>query len=163
MSLNWDLTDIDNHEEVCWDVVTDQEEADSIRKQGTRGFFAPAWHEDDDGNIKVLNPITNALIWMMMGLGCQGKIDVKNVEDVVVQVMIEQRVAGAPLRQREKGGDDEEKWEDRYITADEVRAHLGMKTNCFGNTKRRFKERIWKMVREGAVEWCEERIQGQSK
>jgi hypothetical protein len=161
MALSWEITAIDDYEAVCWDIITDPSEAEQVRKHGTQGFFAPSWYEDDDGNVKVMNAVTNALIWMMMGLGVGGKITAQNVEEVVLQVAIEQRVFGPTLRQ--KRGDGE--WEPRYITPDEIRAHIGLRTNAFGkdNTKRAFKEKLWKNLRSGSLRWIEERVRSQEE
>jgi hypothetical protein len=160
MSLSWDITKVYDHEDACWDVITDPAEADQIRKHGTQGFFAPSWHEDDDGNIKVMNAVTNALIWMMMSLGVKGRITAMNVEEVILQVMIEQRLFGPTLRQKKTGTDE---WMPRYITPDEVRAHVGLHTNAFGksNTKRAFKEKIWKNLRQDTLTWVEKQIEAQ--
>lgn len=156
MALTWDITEIHDYEDICWDVV-EGEEAEHIRKNGTSGFFASPWREEDDGTIKVLSPVTNALIWMMMGLGVNGKITAKNADEVVRQVMIQQRVGGASLRQKnEEGG-----WVPRYITEVEVRQHIGLRTNCFGtnNTKRAFKEKIWQDLCRDAISWVEGRAE----
>lgn len=143
MSLNWDLTGIRDHEEFCWRKVTDPAEIANIRNNGT-GWMGPAWYEDEEtGEVRVMNHVTNGLIWMMMSLGCEGKITTKNVDLVVEQVAVWQFVNGAYFKKEGKP------W---YITEDDVRRHVGLSTNAFGkdNNKRGFKERMWKAACEEA-------------
>jgi hypothetical protein len=145
MSLNYTLTGIKNHEAVCWRVVTDPEEQAAIRNHP--GFMPPTYSVADDGTFRVMSPVTQSLIFAMMGLGLGGDITAKNVEEAVIQVAIHQRVYGALLM--------DPNWADRYITGDEVRAHVGLHTNCFGssNTKAAFHRRIIARLGETSVEW----------
>jgi hypothetical protein len=158
MSLNWDLMKIDNHETVCWEHITDPTRCASIKQNGTGGWFAPAWFEEDDGTVKVMRPKTNALIWMMMNLGCKGVITDKNVDLVVEQVAIWQRVGGAFMGERVNN-----QMFDVYITEQDVRDHIGLRTNCFSNTPRQFKERVWKLLKEEAMKWLDGEVESVRK
>jgi hypothetical protein len=156
MSLDWDISDISNYEKVCWLSVTDPAEIEELRN--SRRMFSVPWRETDDGVFQVLNPVTNALIWLMMSLGLKGEITAQNAEEAVLQVMIEQRLHGALLQVRGENGEALE----RYITPDEVRAHVGLKTNCFGpgNSSRAYKEKVWQGLRKSSVKWVEDQVKG---
>lgn len=153
MALNWDISHIEDYENLCWVAVTDPDEAKSIKEEGATGLFGAPCREEPDGTISVLNAVTHSLIWMMMALGVNGKITASNVEEVAKQVMIYQRVNGAALSVTQDG-----KKRDRYITPDDVRSHIGLKTNAFGksNSKRGFKESIWRALQENALDWIEQ-------
>jgi hypothetical protein len=152
VSLNYDLTGIDNYEQLCWDEVTDPARAEHIRKHGTDGFFAPAWREKGD-KVFIQSPVTQSLIIGMMNLGLNGKITEKNVDEAVRQVAARQRVSGAYLRQK----NDEGKRVPKYITEADVRAHIGLSTNCFGkdNTKTAFWRRMMDDLKSNSVRWLE--------
>lgn len=141
MSLNWDITRIENFEEVCWLPLAEEHK---------KSFLANPWatytEDEETGEIRYLNPVTDALIWSMMTLGCKGKITEKNVDLVIKQVAILQRVRGPMLF---RGG------KPRYITPDEVRAHIGLGTNCGSYGLRHFKKCMWEDLERGAVEWLE--------
>lgn len=159
MSLNFDLTDIADHESVCWDHITDPERVEHIKTHGPGGgFFPPKWFVEDDGTVKVMNSITHQLIFAMLELGVKGKITASNVDEVITQVAITQRLRGPYLRRREGG-----EWIDVYITEEDIRRHIGLRTNAFGsgNTLRGFKERMWKQLREDALGWLEARSRGE--
>ena len=160
MSLNWKLTDIKNHETVCWYKIEDPEMAESIRKNGTRGFFAPAWHTSgDNDDVYVMENVTNSLIWMMMGLGLKGTITEKNIDEAIVQIALYQQVYGAPLQVPNGEENGETTYKPYYITEQDIRNHIGIYTNCFGkeNSKAAFNRNIVKTLRENAVAWLEER------
>ncbi len=159
MSLNWKLTDIANHETVCWYKVEDPERAESIRKNGMQGWMSPAWYtHKETEDIYVMNGATNGLIWMMMGLGLKGSITEKNVEEAVLQVALYQKVHGPSLQSVETDDDGKRTIKPWYITEQDVRNHIGLWTNCFGreNTKAAFNRSIVKTLRENAVSWLEE-------
>jgi len=59
MSLDWDLTKIENSENICW-------------------------KKDDDGQ-EYMNPCTESLIWMTMAIGI-GKITEENAADVYARI-----------------------------------------------------------------------------
>jgi len=156
MSLNWKLDDIPEHQTVCWMKIEDPEEAASIREGGTTGWgmIAQPWHIDaDTDEVFVMRGVTNTLIWMMMALGLKGSITKKNVDEAVLQVAIQQRVHGAMLQ-----SGAEEGWEPVYITEADVRAHVGLRTNAFGdgNTKSAFHKSVIATLRETSLKWLNE-------
>ena len=149
MSLDWDITKIKNEETVCWYTVP-KEEADAFIKENRGKVYGPTYSQNDDGSIKVMKGVTQSFIFTMMALGCDGKITEENVDLVIEQMAILQKVGGALLQD---GKDN-----DVCITAKDVRDHIGLKTNAFGKStkKRAFKERMWRAIQEQAPMWSEE-------
>lgn len=96
-----------------------------------------------------LHPVTHALVMLMMHLGLRGSITAKNVEEAVIQVAATQRAFGAQLWQQ----DDDGKWTTpRYITPDEVRAHVGLVTNA-NVTRRQWQAMLVRVMRDESVRW----------
>jgi hypothetical protein len=103
MSLNWNVTGIENHDEVCW-------------------FTADADYPDH-GMVKgkqYLAPLTNALIWHSLGTGI-GTIKAENAAEVYARISFVEALHGPSLR---KDG------EPRPITIEDVQAHVGLTTNA---------------------------------
>ena len=84
MSLNWDLTTIENNKELCW--VPSTEEAGKVE----------------------LHTVTNVLIWATMLVGFS-KITEKNYKDFHRRLIEWEVVADGMIRSRVEGGE----WEDR--------------------------------------------------
>jgi hypothetical protein len=96
-----------------------------------------------------LAPVTHALVMLMMHLGLRGSITAKNAEEAVIQVAATQRVFGAQLWTQ----DDDGKWTiPRYITPDEVRAHVGLTTNS-NVTRRQWQAMLVRVMRDESVRW----------
>ncbi len=100
MSLNYDFTGIDGYETVCWIM-------------------------DDEGN-KVINPITDALVWATLSIGI-GEITAANVDEWHSRLWAMDAVYGPSLY----NVDDDGTRTPRPITVAEIRAHVGLKTNVF--------------------------------
>lgn len=100
MSLNYDFTGIDGYETVCW--IT-----------------------DDEGN-KVVNPITDALVWATLSIGI-GEITAANVNEWHSRLWAMDAVYGPSLY----NVDDDGNRTPRPITVAEIRAHVGLSTNVF--------------------------------
>lgn len=89
MSLDFDLTGIENYETVCW-------------------------VETEHG--KRMNPLTEGIIFMTMSTGI-GEITEKDVVEFWARARVWDTMLGvAP---------------DACVTLDQVRAHIGLKTNVF--------------------------------
>ncbi len=110
MSLNWDLTKIKNQDQLCWE-------------------------KDDEGNDK-LNPVTESLIWLTMGVG-YGGITEDNASDFYSRVAMYEKLFGTMLSY----------WKDSKkisvpITPEDVHSHIGLRTNVSKDTDASFRKRI---------------------
>ena len=115
MALNWTVEDIKDYESVCWI------EAD--------------WTDDMRGikpGDKVLNPVTDALIWLTMVVGI-GTITEKNASEFLARVRIFEGLNGPMLTRLINN-----EIVDQPITAADVAAHIGLHTNASKNTKTEF-------------------------
>jgi len=126
VSLNWEVTKIDNYEQLVWltvaDTVTD-EEIDQRCMQG-ESFR----HEEmDDGTKKywALNPITNMLIWATLEIGI-GDITEKNYHEFWMRMAMCDGIHGFRVIEIQDGETTR-----RSITLEEVRQHIGLRTNVF--------------------------------
>lgn len=103
MSLDWDLSAIKDHETLCW-------------------------LPDPNGNDGVmLNPITHAIILSTLNVGI-GEITEWNALEFYTRLSMAERVYGPMLTNHDEESDT---FEPRYLTAAEVRAHIGLRTNVF--------------------------------
>ncbi len=110
MSLDWKLTDIKDYKELCW-------------------------REDpDDSELRILNPVTKALIFRTMSVG-MGDITEKNWKDFYERLYFLQLLDGPEIT----GTDSEGEIVQRSITPEEVHRHVGLHTN------------VW--PKEGAAAW----------
>jgi hypothetical protein len=106
MSLNWDITNVQNKDEVCWIIASED--------YPTRGISKGS---------KVLNPVTESLIFASMATGI-GTITEENASEVYARISFIEKVSGA-LMYRGEG------WEGLpNITPEEVQAHIGLSTNA---------------------------------
>lgn len=100
MSLDWNVTGVANHEEVCFDY-------------------------DKDGN-RSLSPVTEAIIFLTMGCDIGWGVTEKNVEEFVARAALWQAVNGPMIHEWDE---ETQTHRQRTITADEIRAHVGLRTN----------------------------------
>lgn len=111
MSLNYELGKIKD-----WETVT----------KITSEYNSPA-----DGikiGDKIMNPVTSALIFGCISVGI-GEITEANVEEWYCRFEINERVMGRSIRYMDATKPD------RVITYDEVKAHIGLRTNVFPKVK----------------------------
>ena len=110
MSLNWDVSRVENMEAVCY-------------------------HTKEDG--KYLNDITEKLIWMTMTVGL-GEITEKNWKKFYNRVHLDEKLNGARRSQIFRDNDDKlicypetdiPLERPIFIKRDEVKAHIGLSTN----------------------------------
>lgn len=104
MSLNFDLSHIANYGEVCFHTLKE----DSSWSGGKKGE-------------RVIKPLTNALIWATMGVGI-GEITEENALQFYSRVHLQEKLFGTNLN-----GSEGPYW----ITYEDVRSHIGLKTNVF--------------------------------
>lgn len=105
MSLNYDLSKIKDSDTVCW--TPDPDRPDK----------------------KIMNPVTQALIFGAMAIGI-GEITPRTAAEFWQRVAIEEKVNGAWLKQV----DDNDNRTDRPLTPADIYAHLGLVTNVFPKT-----------------------------
>jgi hypothetical protein len=110
MSLDWNLTKISNNTEVCWE-------------------------KNEDGTDK-LNPVTESLIWLTMGIG-MGSITEDNQSDFYCRVVMYEKLFGTMLSY----------WKDSKkvsvpITPEDIHNHVGLTTNVSKDTDASFRKRI---------------------
>ena len=111
MALTWDLTKINDYENVCW-------------------------NRDDEGNT-TLNPATESLIWLSMGIG-MNSINEKNADEFYSRVCIYEKMFNG---MRSLVNDDN-KIERICVTPEEVHAHIGLRTNASVYTPSQFRKNV---------------------
>ena len=106
MSLNYDLGEIKNYDDLCW-------LPDEVGEDGKKTFS--------------LNPVTRALTFHAMSIG-MGEITKKNWKEFFIRVAAYEAVEGVSLH----GFDEEGKKQfPRPITKEDVVNHIGLATNVF--------------------------------
>lgn len=106
MSLNWNIQDIKDCENVCFEVA---EETDKV-KGVVKGD-------------KTLKPLTEALIWATITVDMRG-ITEKNWKEFAARLMITEKLDGPWLRKVKDG-----EIIDQFITWEDVKAHIGLSVN----------------------------------
>lgn len=104
MSLNWDIGQIKD-----WETVTK----------------IVAEHDDPHRGIKagqkMMNPVTEALIWATMAIGV-GEITSKTIDKFFERLRLVEKLSG-PMLSSQSG--------DYIITRADVEKHMGLRTNVF--------------------------------
>jgi len=119
MSLNYDLGEIKNFEDLCW-------LPDEVGEDGKKTFS--------------INPVTRALTFHAMSIG-MGSITKKNWKEFFIRVAAYEAVEGASLH----GFDEEEKKPlPRPITQEDVVNHIGLATNVSKISANEFHKRLAK-------------------
>lgn len=109
MSLNWDITNIENHEELLVD--------------------------SPDGDGKVLDGLTNGLVWISMGtgLGKNWSLDAEFAPEFYARIRLLDKMDGPLLTQ---GG------EPYKITPQDIERRIGLKVNVSPKTRAAFLKSI---------------------
>jgi len=115
MSLNWDLSKIDNYKELCF---TD--------------------YEDDKGMIE---PITEAIIFMCMAIGMSG-ITKKNLGEFCIRAHMTQKLEGPWMQRSVDGG----KMEKYALDVTNFKLHVGLKVNVTQEHKPWFNKKLRRMA-----------------
>jgi hypothetical protein len=114
MSLNWNISDIKNYKEICWK------------------------ENPDDPENNILNPITESLIFTTIGIGLN-EITEDNVYDFYLRSIVSSEVYGKPIVIYE-----EDSFHKRNYTFEEVKQHIGLKTNATNFTNSEFMKKMLK-------------------
>lgn len=109
MSLNYDLGNIANYEEVCFTGKPDQRE---------------------------MSPVTHALIFATMSVDI-GRITEKNYLEFYSRAKFVAALFGSTLYETDEQG----KCRERNFTIEEIRAHIGLRTNVIDKTRATFVRR----------------------
>lgn len=112
MSLDWDLTKIENYKKKCW-------------------------HETEDGK-QSLNGLTETIIYMTMFIGIN-PITFKNIEEFYLRTFLHEKVSG-PMRtgySKEK-----DKFSPMYISWQDIVDHVGLTTNASSLTWAQFSKKL---------------------
>lgn len=109
MALNWDVGDIENYKEMCFETRTDDN--------------GSTLKDEDGETILYLKSVTDRLIWGTMGVK-MGSITEKNHKEFFARLRIMEKLDGYPP--------------DNRVTYEEVRAHIGLRTNVCTDTWAKF-------------------------
>lgn len=119
MSLRYDLTKIEDYKSRCYRVAKDENGEELKNDHG-----APIW---------VVNPLTEHIIFMTMNVGI-GEINKRTAQDFYNRVLFYERVFDSPRRVD---------GERRFISAAEVKKHIGLSTNASRMSKKEFINHVW--------------------
>ena len=122
MSLNWNLTQIENSDTLCW--IPSTEEKGKVQMHG----------------------VTEVLIWSTMLVGFS-KITEKNYKDFHRRLKEWEVLQGGMLMFWEK---DKKTPSNRMPTLQEVQAHIGLTTNASTKTNRQWTANLGTQVKEEA-------------
>ena len=171
MSLDWDITNINNCDQLCW------------HKTGKK--------DEDGDDERTLNPVTDALIWLTMIVDMPLS-KAKDAEEFYTRVRMHESSQGCLLRQRQEywAVSDGAKFDIHSDKADAVKAaakvgalaqilegertvdlpitwqdvldHVGLKTNVYGESKAKYKNKMARSLREKAersLRYAKEKIE----
>lgn len=142
MSLNWNLSKIDGYKDVCYERhVGSPEEMGEMERRVTLTGPDWAWEDDSHTALVRLSPITHALIWHTMAIG-MGSITERNWQEFYRRVHCRERVAGSLLLSSEGS--------PHHIKPQDVRRHIGLKTNVAEESAAAFNGSTMRILREQA-------------
>lgn len=118
MSLDYDLTAIP------LEVRTIVADHDCPNPYYVEGKSDPDKKFDYRKGDRIMNPVTNALIWATIGLGI-GKFTADNIAEVAFRMKVTDGLYGKPVQERQEDGS----WKARSITLQELVDHIGLSTN----------------------------------
>jgi len=123
MSLNWDITAVQNTKELCW--FSSEEESEKVE----------------------LHPVTHTLIWATMLIGFN-KITGKNYKDFYRRLIEFEIIVGYGMLDYFVDG----KRESRMPFLQEVQNHIGLLTNATVMDNRKWTKNLARLVHEKAAD-----------
>lgn len=122
MSLNWNLENIEDHENVCfvW-----------RKPQPSEGTVDPEYL-NENGEARYMAPLTEALIFATISVKI-GEITEENVAEFYARAKFIENVYGAYTYKIEDG-----KKVDNELTPAEVQAHIGLRCNVIDEDRETF-------------------------
>ena len=112
-------------------------------------YKSKCWIEVEGEEHKQLNPVTDAIIWACMAVDMQ-QITAKNAEEFYTRYLMFSRAIGRDER-------------ERWLTLEDIEAHVGMWTNVTTRTKAQFHKRVAEILRdrtERTIRYEREKAQG---
>tara|TARA_Y100000310_G_scaffold34266_1_gene32431 strand:- start:5416 stop:5907 length:492 start_codon:yes stop_codon:yes gene_type:complete len=130
MALTWDITEIENYQDLCW-----VENEDPNKKEGEN--FS-------------LNPVTDALIHLSIFTGVP-KITTKNYKELVKR-LVELEILGIAVLPQEEVTNNSHMPSQmkRNPRPSEVKLHIGLKTNVNARDQKKWGNEVRRLVREQA-------------
>lgn len=120
MSLNWNLTKVENHETKCFKIAT----------------YDDAWRGIKKGE-RVLNDVTYTLIFGTIAAGLRG-ITAANADKFWARISAYEKLYGAFIR----GTNDKGEPVDEPLTYQDILDHIGLSTNVSDETDAKWAKRI---------------------
>lgn len=118
MSLNWNLTNVKNNNELC--------------------FVETGEVKEDGSPVKRMNPVTETIIFMTMTVDI-GLITEKNYKEFFRRAFAYQSMFGGLIWQNDLK-------EYRLVSLKEIREHVGLRTNVLDLSPPTWNRRFMKMV-----------------
>ena len=144
MSLQWDLTKIENHQDLCW-----LENEDPKKKEGDNFY---------------LNPVTEALIHLSMFTGIN-RITEKNYKELAYR-LVELEILGIAWLPQETDTESTSHLPNnlkRNPRKDEVKSHIGLSTNVTPRNNRQWGSEVKRIIRDQAQEFIRSYDNGEKK
>ena len=144
MSLQWDLTKIENHKDLCW-----LENKDPNKKEGDNFY---------------LNPVTEALIHLSMFTGIN-RITEKNYKELALR-LVELEIIGIAWLPQETDTESTSHLPNnlkRNPRKDEVKSHIGLSTNVTSRDNRKWGSELKRIIRDQAKEFIRSYDNGEKK
>jgi len=134
--VNYDLTEINDYTNTCYVDLT-QEQYDEIQKEKRMEIMPCPIVKCDDGYIQMKRK-TNTLIFIMATTIGFDEINERNYERVFSRINYVEKMNGAYHSAKDFDG----KVEPLYFTLDDIKNHIGLKTNGERLTKTQFLSRV---------------------
>ena len=148
MSLNFDLSAIPLETRT---IVADR---DAPNPYYVPGKSDPDREFDYRKGDRIMNPVTNALIWTCMGVGLRG-ISEDNLVEFATRCRVIDGINGKPLTYRETPDGE---FVSRGFTFEELQAHVGLSTNVSNEKRVSWIARIMNSVQRD-IEYIQRRKQ----
>lgn len=144
MSLNWDLSKVENHGTKCWETFTGTTE-EMQKRVDIVTFMGPYWNWADDSksSVRRMNLTTQTLIWASMSVGL-GEITLKNHEEWYRRINMLETSDGAYRLAQQPSGEKT----GVMVTPEEVQEHIGLKVNVTDMTKAKWERWFFKRGRK---------------
>jgi len=127
MSLNFNFEDIDGYKELCWTETGELSE--------------------DGKPLVSVSGVTDVLVWGTMGID-MGEITQKNYVEFATRLLMWQGLLGPMLKEPEEDENGKVTWVKRAVGIDDVRRHIGLKTNVSTKTRTQFMKNMERYMKD---------------
>lgn len=131
MSLNFDLTKIENHKELCW--------LPSSKEAMANDMWNDFRVDPETDEVTMMNPVTKAIVFRTMAVG-MGTITFVNMEEFYARNVMFERIFDSSLVFMND--------ENLGITPKNVHDHVGLSTNVSHETWAKWRNRIMDRARD---------------